>query len=194
MVYRLQKLPTPQGVGVSQTATVRIPLGPSYTAFYLELTSGEGVPLSTANIDAGIGEIRLIVDGDVKIRGSAAFLRKRALFFGVGAVTGCLPLILSSPWARTRDGEDSTAYGTAGGTMANFTLEVDFTATLVTPTMQVFARQSDPRPFGAHLRIQRYADNFAFTGEHEIAGIPALGPHRLLGLDIDSAEIGRAHV
>jgi len=195
MVYRLQKLPTPQGVGAGQTATVKIPLGPTYNAFYLELRSGAGAtPLSTANIDAGISEIRLIVDGDVKIQGSAAYFRRRALFYGVPAVTGCLPIMLSSPWARTRAGEDSTSYGTAGGTVATFTLEVDFTATLVTPTMQVFSRQSDPKPFGTHLRIQRYADNFGFIAEHEIAGIPALGPYRLLGMDIDSDTVGNVEV
>ncbi len=195
MVYRLQKLPTPQGVGDSQTATCRIPLGPTYTALMLEVKSGPtNQPVTPVNLDNGIGEIRLIVDGDTKMRGDASYFRKRAAFYGIPWVQGCLPLMLTSPWARTRGGEDSTGYGTAGGTMSNFTLEVDFTATLNNPKLEVYSRQSDPRPFGTHLRIQPYADNFGFVGEHEMAGIPALGPHRLLALDIDNANIGELEV
>ncbi|MDX8353667.1 major capsid protein P2 [Cognatiyoonia sp. IB215182] len=194
MVYRLNKLPTPQ-VGAGQTATCRIPLGPTYTALMLEVKSGPTrQPVSANNLDNGIGEIRLIVDGDTKMRGDASFFRKRAAFYGIPWVPGCLPLLLTSPWARTRGGEDSTGYGTFGGSMANFTLEVDFEDVLNQPRLEIYARQSDPRPFGTHLRIQPYADDFGFTGQHEMVGVPALGPHRLLALDIDNADIGEVEV
>jgi hypothetical protein len=200
MSRRLQKLPTPQGVGADQTATVRIPLGPTYDRFVLELknaTSGGDatvIAMTAARVASSIGEIRLIVDGDTKIRGSAAFFMMRALKEGIPFVDGSLPIFLTSPWARTPGGEDNTAYGTAGGTMATFTLEVDFKAAALTPAMQVYSRQSDPKPFGTHLRIQPYSDNFGFTGEHEMAGIPALGPHRLVALDIDSDTVDKVEV
>ena len=194
-MLRLQKLPAPQGVAANETATLRIPLGPTYNALFLELYSGAGpTAVSAANMDAGISEIRLIVDGDVKIRGSAAFFRKRAAYYGEPFVAGMLPIFLVNPWARTIGGEDSTGYGTVGGSMAQFTLEVDFTGTLTTPTMQVYADQSDPKPFGRHLRIQKYADNYGFIGVHEMVNIPALGPHRLTAIHIESTDIGQVEV
>jgi hypothetical protein len=200
MGRRLIKLPTPQGVGAGQTATVRIPLGPTYDHLFLELfnaTDGSDatvIAMTAARMASSIGEIRLIVDGDTKIRGDAAFMLARAEFYGQPALSGALPIFLASPWARTMGGEDSTAYGTAGGSMATFTLEVDFKDAAITPAMQVYSRQSDPKVFGTHLRIQPYSDNFAFTGEHEMAGIPALGPHRLLNLDITSDTVGDVEV
>jgi len=200
MGRRLIKLPTPQGVGAGQTATVRIPLGPTYDHFFLELfnatSSGDAtvIAMTDERMKSSIGEIRLIVDGDTKIRGDASFMLARAGFFGMPAVAGSLPIFLASPWARTMGGEDSTSYGTAGGSMATFTLEVDFKDAAITPAMQVYSRQSDPKAFGTHVRIQPYSDNFGFTGEHEMAGIPALGPHRLLNLDITSDNVGSVEV
>jgi hypothetical protein len=198
---RLIKLPTPQGVGASQTATVRIPLGPTYDHLFLELMNSvsefspaDVFPMTAARMADSIGEIRLIVDGDTKIRGSAAFFLARAQLYGQPFVAGSLPLFLASPWARTMGGEESTAYGTAGGTMATFTLEVDFKAAAIMPSMQVYSRQSAPKPFANHLRIQPYADSFGFVGPHEMSGIPALGPHRLLALDITSGDIGDVEV
>lgn len=192
MTRRIEKLPTPQGIGVGQTATLNLPLGPTYHRFDLRLkaaaSGGTAADVTAANWGNYIDDIRLIVDGDVRIEITAEQLVKRAQFFGYSLQTGVLPLFLSMPWARTMGGEDQTAYGTNGG-MSSFTLEVDFKDNVVIGSFRVYAEQSEPMPFGPHLRIQRFAKSFSVIGLEEISDLPR-GAYALLGIDVTNTSVG----
>jgi len=196
MTRRIEKLPTPQGIGVGQTATLNLPLGPTYHRFDLRLKAA-ATGSTAANVPAAdwgdyIDDIRLIVDGDVRIEISAEQLVKRAQFFGYTLQAGVLPLFLSMPWARTMGGEDQTAYGTFGG-MSSFTLEVDFKDSVVLGSFRVYAEQSEPMPFGPHLRIQRFAKSFSVIGVDEISDLPR-SAYALLGIDVTSTSIGEVEI
>lgn len=193
MTRTLKKMPTPLGIGAGQTASVNLPLGLTYERIYIRMNVG-GTPADVAAADWGdnIDEIRLMVDGEAKITITAADLVKLNQFYGQTLKDGVLPLFLSRPWMRTIGGEDQTAYGTAGG-MASFTLEMDLKTGITINSLNVYAVQSPGRPFGPHLRIQRYVHNQGVTGEAEIADI-VRGPYAMLGLHIGTAAVTNCEV
>lgn len=193
MTRPVKKMPTPLGIGAGQTASVQLPLGLTYERLYIRMNV-DGTPRDVPAADWGsyIDEIRLLVDGDSRIQIDANDLVALNQFYGETPVDGVLPIFLSRPWARTPGGEDQTAYGTAGG-MASFSLEMDLKSGITVNSLNVYAMQSPGRPFGAHLRIQRYVHNQGVTGEAEIADIPR-GNYAMGALHLNTDAIGQAEV
>lgn len=190
---RFEKMPTPQGIGAGQTATVNLPLGPTYERLYIRVNV-DGTPRNIPHEEWGdyIGEIRLMVNGDVRIEIDAADLAKLNAYNGSRADSGVLPLFLAQPWARTMAGEDGSAYGTASG-IASFTLEMDLKSGKVFNEVSVYAWQSEPRAFGPHLRIQRFAEQMSMVGTKEVSDLPR-GAYSMIGLHMTTANIGRVEV
>lgn len=193
MTRILKKMPTPQGIGAGQTASVNLPLGLTYERFYFR-ANVDGTPRDLPASEFGnyVTEVRLIVDGDAKITIAGADLYKLNGFYGLAMVAGSMPLALSRPWMRTINGEDQTGYGTGGG-MGSFTLELDLAAGKTFNSVNVYAEQSAGRRFGPHLRIQRFSHTQGVTGEGEIADIPR-GPYAMLALHIGTAAIAGVEV
>jgi hypothetical protein len=188
---RLAKMPSMEGVGAGQTANLKLTNGPTYHVLFLRLREGGG-DLEVTEIPNYLEEIRLLVDGNVKIEASADFLIKRAQFYGETLVDGMLPIFLGNPWARTVLGEDLTGYGTDGG-LQTLTLEIDQKDGATLDSIKVFAEQSGPMSFGKHISIRRFASSFAVIGEEEISDLPK-GAHTLLSLDINKTDIDEIEV
>jgi len=195
MTRSLKRMPTPQGIGGGQTATVNLPLGLTYERLYIKANVNDGV----SNVDVPVadwgdyfGELRLMVDGDSKIQIDAGDLASLNLYYGQTMKAGVLPLFLSRPWMRTIDGEDQTGYGTAGG-MTAFSLEIDVKAAVTVNSLEVYAVQSKGRPFAAHLRVQRYVHNQGVTGEAEIADI-VRGAYAMLAMHMTTAAVDDVEV
>lgn len=193
MTRTLKKMPTPLGIGPGQTASVSLPLGLTYERLYIRMNV-DATPRDVPAAAWGtyIDEIRLMVDGESKIQITAADLVKLNQFYGQSMASGVLPLFLSRPWMRTVGGEDQTGYGTAGG-MAAFTLEMDLKSGITINSLTVSAVQSPGRPFGPHLRVQRYIHNQGVTGEAEIADI-VRGNYAMLALHAATADITTVEV
>ena len=192
---RIERLPAFQGIGAGNTATLNIPLGPTVHRFDIRCNadiSGTAKNLAPDDWASVIGDIRINVDGNTKIETTAEYLVKRAQFYGVDLRAGVLPIFLGMPWAQTAMGQDLTAYGTAQG-MATFTMEVDIKDGAAINLLKCYAQQSEPRPFGKHLVIRRFAKSFAATGISEISDLPR-GNHNLVALDITSTSIGEVEV
>lgn len=190
MTRSLKRMPTPQGIGAGQTATINLPLGLTYERLYItaNVTSGgSDVDVPVSSWGQYFGELRLMVDGDSKIQIDAADLVKLNKYYGQPMKAGTLPLFLSRPWMRTIGGEDQTAYGTAGG-MSSFALEIDVKDGVTINSLNVYAVQSQGRPFGPHLRIQRYVHNQGVAGDAEIADI-VRGGYALKALHLTTADI-----
>ena len=194
MTRPLKKMPTPLGIGAGQTASVNLPLGLTYERLYIRMNV-DGVPRDVPAADWGtyIDEIRLMVDGDSKIQIDAADLVSLNQYYGETPEDGALPIFLSRPWMRTISGEDQTGYGTAQGSVASFSLEMDLKTGITVNSLNVYAVQSPGRPFGPHLRIQRYVHNQGVTGEAEIADI-VRGPYAMLALHVNTGAIGDAEI
>lgn len=188
MTRRLEKLPTPQGIGAGQTATLTLPLGPTYHALLIRCKMA--VDTNPSSFKDVIGDIRLIADGNTKIEATADYLVKRNQYFGKSMIAGCLPIFLGNPWARTIGGEDLTAYGTAQN-VDSLTLEIDLK--LLPSIFEVYAIQSEPKAFGLHTQIRRFARSFSSVGIDEVADLPT-GSHNLMGIDIESGAIDKLEV
>lgn len=191
MTRSIKRMPTPAGIGIGQTASVNLPLGLTYNTFFIRMKGaiGGGAVADVAEADWGtfIDEIRLLVDGDSTYQISAADLVKLNRFYGQVLVNGTLPIHLSRPWMRTIGGEDQTSYGTAGG-LASFSLEMDLKTGITVNDLDVYAVQSPGRPFGTHLRLQRFVHNQGITGDAEISDIPR-GPYAMAALHFNTADI-----
>jgi len=188
---RLERLPTPQGIGVNQTATLQLPLGPTYHRLMIRMKNATGDNIAIAGWRNFIGEIRLMVNGDTRIEIEAEDLVRLNQFYNQELVPGVLPLFLSLPWARTLAGEDNSAYGTVEG-MASFTLEMDLKGTPFSD-LEVYAVQSEPRPFGGHLRLQRFSKQMSLEGILEVSDLPR-GGYNMLGLHVTSSDINKVEV
>lgn len=190
----LKKMPTPQGIGAGQTASINLPLGLTYERFYLRLNvdNAPARDLPFSELGDYVEEIRLLVNGDAKITISGADLVKLNQYYDLDQLAGGVPLTLSRPWMRTAGGEDQSGYGTAGG-VDSFTMEIDLADGQTYNSVLVYAVQSPGRPFGAHLRIQRFSETQGLAGEGEIADIPR-GAYALMALHMTTANITRVEV
>lgn len=193
---RIERMPTPGSIAAGQTATVNLPLGPTYHRLNIRMMATNDVdPVADVPVaDWGlyIGEIRLMVNGDTRIEIDAADLVKMNQYYGQTLDAGVLPLFLSQPWMRTWQGEDNTAYGTAAG-MASFTLEMDLKAGATIGKLEVYAVQSEPKPFGGHLRIQRFSQQMGLQGVKEVSDLP-LGAYNMLAMHLSTAAIDKVEI
>jgi len=193
MTRSVKKMPTPAGIGAGQTASVNLPLGLTYNMLFIRMNV-DAVPRDVPATDWGtyIDEIRLLVDGDATYQITATDLVALNQFYGQTIQDGTLPIFLSRPWMRTIGGEDQTAYGTAGG-MASFSIEMDLKTGITINDLDVYAVQSPGRPFGTHLRLQRFVHNQGVIGEAEISDLPR-GPYAMAALHVTTASISDLEV
>lgn len=190
---RFEKMPAPGTLTAGQTATIQLPKGPTYHSLHIEMNV-DGTPRDVPIASWGdyIDDIRVIVNGDIRIVWKASDLVKHLQFFDQVLTPGVLPVLLSQPWARTMGGEDGTAYGTASG-VSSFTLEIDLKAGITVNRLEVWAAQTDPQPFGAHMTVQRFSGQSGLVGVKEISDLPR-GGYRMFGMHITTAAIDKVEI
>lgn len=194
MTRIIKKMPTPQGIGAGQTASVNMPLGLTYERLYIRCNwnnGGTDEDVVAADWGSVIGEIRVMVNGDARYTIDAADLVKLNSYYGEAPKAGVLPIFFSRPWMRTIGGEDASGYGTVG--MATFTLEMDIADGVTVNSLTVTAVQSPATPWGAHLRVQKFQRNQGVTGSAEIADIPR-GAYAMLAMHVATDQIGNVEV
>ncbi|MGH1445570.1 MAG: major capsid protein P2 [Cognatishimia sp.] len=190
MARLVRKLPAPQGIGAGQTATVNCPLGLTYDRIYINAEvdiSGTQTPVAHSAWGTYFGEIRLMVDGDAKFTMDAGDIASKDKFYGQALQAGVLPIFLSRPWMVTPQGQDQTAYGTAGG-LSNFTIEIDIKAGVTVDKLELSAMQSPGRPWGPHLAVRKYVVNHGVVGKLEISDIRKAG-YSMFALHVASGDI-----
>ncbi|MEL6284035.1 MAG: major capsid protein P2, partial [Pseudomonadota bacterium] len=179
-----------------QTATRSLPLGLTYHALYVQMkydNAGTPTDIPAANWATYVGEVRLIVNGEVKWRIDAADLISLAKFYGRDVKDGILPLYLARPWQRTVNGEDALAWGTESG-VQSLVIELDLESGYTLSSISIRSRKSRPRAFGEHLVIRKMHKNIGSTGEHEISDLPigdSGGRYRLIGAHWKTAGIDK---
>src|SRR6478735_12511912 len=88
-------------VGIGQTASIDLPVGGRrYFAVYLLYKTNA----AQATIEADVTEIRVIANGKVQRRFSAADLNVVNATYGVAFTLGMIPILLHHPRARTWQG------------------------------------------------------------------------------------------
>lgn len=145
------------GVAAGQTATLDLPPGRRYFkifAFY------KGTAAQAA-IESDITEIRIIINGKVQRRFSAADLNVVNATRGYAFVAGLIPIFFSESRRRTIIGEEGLGWGTAG--VSTFRVEFDIDAAAVAPTLSAIAEVDDVvAPLGPIVKW--YKETFTATG------------------------------
>lgn len=129
MPRRKDNLPSFNAVGAGQTATVNLPTNRRYHKLFINYKGNA----NKATMEADIEEIRILVDGNVQRRFSAADLFKVNALNGIGVTPGFLPIYFSEPWRRNAIGEDALAWGMYD--RGTFQIEIDIASGATSPTL-----------------------------------------------------------
>lgn len=203
MANQIKKMPTPLGIGAGQTATCDLPTGLTYNRLMIEMNVNDGsndVDVPIADWGDYLDELRLLVDGDAKIRVDASDLVAINKFRGQSMVAGVLPLFLAQPYFALPESEFSTGYDTGGPdgrpSVSSFSLEMDQKAGITVNSLNVYAkRESTGRAFfdTVHYRIQKYTHNQGVVGQAEISDIRK-NAYSMLGYHITTDDIGDVEI
>ena len=184
-------MPNGSGIGAGQTATFNLPLGLSYHQLLIRMSADPAGAAAFVDTPAAgwgnvLGEVRLLVDGSIKLRADAADLVNLWQYYGQTVSPGVLPLFLGRPWQRTPAGEDAPAYGTAG--VQSMTLEIDIEPGITIQTLQVYAQQGPNMPLGDHYVLRQFPFGVSNTGWRELSDLPR-GQFATLALHVNSADV-----
>lgn len=173
MGLNIVKLPSPNAVGAGQTATLNIPLGPTYHRIDL-IYKESGTLANEATLKAGINDVRVKIGGRAQRTHSAAQILEIEQFYGMTFAAGHLPLFFAEPWKRTTQGEDFLAWGTQD--VPTFQIEVDIDAGATAPTLEAYAEISRvPRALGVIKRMRRFFVGVTATGDRQVQDLPKVG-------------------
>lgn len=203
MTIRSKQLPSFNGVGASQTATLELPIGPTYHG--ITLTFG-----GTAFLLSDMTELRLIANGTpIQTIASGDDLNIFNLFDGRAAADGQIY------WDFERYGLDNvaqrelTAIGTGGAQnlaedspdynpvpITTLNIEIDIGSSASAPTLSAQAEQSAQRPAGVILNRRKFIHSPSAAGDFEISNFPKtqrinMIRFKTLAGEIDDVEIKR---
>jgi hypothetical protein len=176
------KLATPAGIGAAQTATLNVPVGPTYHALHLVASAG-GAAVTDWSF---FSEIRISLNGRVKYRATGNEIAMLADYYGVSRAPGILPINFSRDYMRVAAQEDYLAWGTAD--IDAFTIEFDLKSGLTSPAVSVYAVRSHGVKLGQHVVVGNQVFEIAAVGEKEFSDFPKI-VGGLMALHIDTANI-----
>ncbi len=171
MVPFFRKLSSFNTVAAGSTATLNLPLGPTYYTLALYCLDGSGVR-TAAEIAADINFVVLKVNGTERTRVKASDLQMLHKYYG-GTVAndGVLHIDLSPFWAQEHDARDNLAWGT--GNVDVLTLEVELASGSGITTMTAHADMvMERRELGLIIQRRRMVWTPGSTGTQEWADLP----------------------
>jgi len=191
------KMPSPQGAVAGQTAIFNIPLGLTFHEFmirYQRDVSSTLTDASQAHFASDLTGVRLILNSDTIWNAPASVIDAINGHYQRPFTAGILSMVLDRKEAETLDGQDLMSLGTANKNEVNaLTLEIDIAAGVVTPTLSLYAVQSEGRSLGQYVALRKFSDSAAFTGENEYANV-GKGQYGLFAAHFDTANITNAVV
>lgn len=189
-----QDLPTAQGVAPGSTAVVNCPVGLTYYHLVFHYSRGDPLAKATpAEFAADVAQMRLKVDGETFVTLTGPEWLMLLNFYGVPVLDGLFVFPFARPWMRQAVTEDALALGTAD--IVTFTVEIDFAATAVAPSLRVEAWQGPPTPMGEHVEIKRFPQTYAGSGgEFEIPDLTKTDRHATVAFHLGTANISQLTV
>ena len=124
--------PSFNGVAVSQTATLDLPVDRRYHSLYITYTSTDGAA-NQAVTEADITQVRILIDGKVQRTFSSRELFDISTLNGIAFSNGILPIYFSEPWRRSALDEEALSWAMAN--ISTFQIEVDLGAGANGPTL-----------------------------------------------------------
>ena len=193
LVTGIQGIPPINSTG---TSTVNLLVGRRYHALLLQFMVA-GVLATQAEIEACVSEVRLIVNGKLMRRFSAADAYKILGLNGIGFNAGFLPIYFSEPNRASVMDEELTSWDLKDEN--SFTLEIDMTvgaAAIVWSGVMVYdyLRNVNPQtqqPFKQIVKWLKQGFNLG-SGEVDIDNLPKSNP--IQRIHIFTAEATRVRV
>jgi len=164
------RLPGFEGVAAGNTATLRVPLGPTYHQIFIPYA---GVTLAQLeNITVSINGVEFM-----RFR-SGAELDVYNQYLGKAAAAGILTIDFERE-VRTKQLREMTAVGTVGAAQdggvipTTLTVSVDIAAAAAAPALaNPHARMSAPSGLGVVRKFRTFTLDMNITGENEVSNIP----------------------
>lgn len=198
-----RKLPDVSNVGVSQTFTIRVPVGPTYDRIMLEVGG------ATNYADTQFTALRVLLNGKV-IQEFADLGKLDAINTYHGRVAASGSGTVASPknfsihfrrpelQAMGNNGKGQSAFSTVGaerltalrtGDLQTVTIEGTIGAIITVPFVRAYGIQADgpPEPLGFIVKIKRNTYNPAGSGDLEISDW-SRGP-RYLAVHFDKSDV-----
>ncbi|OHB60882.1 MAG: hypothetical protein A2167_05435 [Planctomycetes bacterium RBG_13_46_10] len=176
MIPKLVKLQNVDGIAGNGRPIVNLPRANIYHGLFLLCRTSAGVLLTEAEIEADITNIRVRVDGDLKVETTAAVLFDLYRYWyamnGAYTIAGQIPILFVRPNLQFAAERSLLAWGMDG--IESFNLELDLAATLAkVATIQIWALQEvGKRALGRHLCIGKHPRIFGSTGVQQVSDIP----------------------
>lgn len=163
-----------QGVAAGQTATLDLPAGQGAGLVYYGLRIQyleSGTLANQSTMEAALTEVRLLVNGVVQRRFSAAQLNTINAENGIDFDAGQLKIFFAEPWRRSAQGEDALAWGVAD--VDTFQVEIDIDGAATSPALNVRAHVvRNSRPLGAIMKFRQFTVAPSTTGIYNITTLP----------------------
>lgn len=185
MPLKTLKQPDLNNVVTDGFATTKMTTTGTHYAMILEFLDNTGAAVPVADIISEIGAITAEINGVAILdRVTPDFLFKRELFFGAAHGVENQAGIINHDWTWTNLDVASQrakyAIGTEGeaanGGVGDFSVEVECGTLVKVAKIKCYAVvSSEKRKIGTHIRIGRFTDNFAGTGDFEITKLPKDG-------------------
>lgn len=181
MLTQLIKQANVTGITASSVATARIPTtGTHYGLFLAPLAAG-GTAVSVANMKTAIGNMVLRHNGEQIMEGTATFFLDLQKYYhdaytGASAnIAGIIPIYFAPSHFNNFEERRLFAVGTQD--IQTMTLDLNILSTSNMATINVFSEISpEVRNRGQHIRIKKYPQSFASTGDNEVSTLPLEGP------------------
>ena len=181
MLTQLIKQANVTGITASSVATARIPTTGTHYALYLAPLSSGGAAVSVANMKTAIGNMVLRHNGEQIMEGTATFFLDLQKYYhdaytaGSANVAGIIPIYFAPSHFANFAERQLFAVGTQD--IQTMTLDLNILSTTNMATISVYSEVTpENRPRGQHLRIKKYPQSFASTGDNEVSTLPLEGP------------------
>lgn len=181
MLTQLIKQANAVGVAANTTATIRIPTSGTHYGLILNCLQSTGAAQSIANMKTAITNLILRHNGEQIMEGSATFFLDLQKYYfdsctgGSANVAGILPIQFAP--SHFLNFEERRVFAVGTQDVQTMTLDVVLGTLTTLSSIEVTSEISpEIRPRAQHLRIKKYPQSFATTGEQEISTLPLEGP------------------
>jgi hypothetical protein len=169
------------GIAANTVATARIPTSGTHYGLILNCLQAAGTAVTIANMKTAITNIVLRHNGEQIMEGSATFFLDLHKFYmdsytgGAANVNGVLPIPFAPQHFNNYEERRLFAVGTSD--IQTMTLDITLGTLSTLSSIEVYSEITpEIRPRGQHIRIKKYPQSFATTGEQEISTLPLEGP------------------
>lgn len=189
---RLIDLPDFNAVAAGGRPTLGVPEAGMYHAIILDTSTTQAGGATRANMESGLTEFKVKLNGKDQRIFSAAELFKLNDYYGIPFEDGKVKIYFSPYWARSPGGEDGLGWP-IDGSISSFQIEVAIAGTYTAPTLEATAVweplpvvKGKPIVMGPIVKWDRFTLPIVGAGKFNWTGLPK--EDRVYGLHLFSPD------